>query len=172
MLRTRLERSVPLGINYGAELKWLAFGFVAALLGSLSFFAAYANHYQMLFQWRTELLKVLRPGAVMPDFVDILGASLIGFLILAVCMIGMLIYHVAYHYQGSRSIYLMRRLPRRRELWRRCLALPAAAAAASLCAAFLLLLLYYWYYMARTPDACLTPDQWEKIRHVLLGAAL
>ncbi len=169
----RLEPAdyAPPGVDYQRELKWSAYGLVAAFAYSLSFFIAYSRQYQLLYTW-DGVVKILRAGAVMPDFMDILDTSLVGFVILAVCMLAMLGYHYAYHYQGSRSIYLMKRLPNRFELWRRCAALPAAAALCSLLTALLLLFIYFGLYMAITPKQCLAPDQWPKIWNVLLGASL
>lgn len=170
-MKKKLDHYVPLGLNYRAELKWIAYGLVASFLYSLGFLAAYSNRYASLF-WRYEPVKRLQAGAVMPDFIEILDNSLIGFVILAICMIAALVYHYAYHYQGSKSIYLMKRLPSRWELWRRLLTLPILAALFCLCTAAVLLLSYYGIYMAFTPKACLTPDQWQKIWRVILGVTL
>lgn len=67
---------------------------------------------------------VLRPGAVMEDFAQLLDWMLLGFAVTAVCMAALAVWHYASHFQGSRSIYTMRRLPQRWELARRCLTLP------------------------------------------------
>ena len=168
-MKNKLKCYVPLGANLDTELKWIAYGLVAAFIYSLSYFITYSGHYRALFRW-DGMTKVLQEGAVMPDFIDILGVSLIGFVVLAVCMIAMLVYHYASHFQGSKSIYLMRRLPSRWELWRRCLTLPVLVAVLSLVVALILLLIYFGHYMARTPDVCLTGHQWQKIWNVLLGA--
>jgi hypothetical protein len=170
-MRLKPDDYAPLGVDYKRELKWTAYGLAAAFVYSLSFFIAYSKWYELLYTW-DGTIKVLRPDAVMPDFMEILESSLVGFVIVAVCMLAMLIYHYAFHYQGSRSIYLMKRLPNRFELWRRCAALPAAAAICSLLVALVLLFVYFGLYMAITPKACLTPQQWQKIWNVLSGASL
>ena len=59
------------------------------------------------------------------------------------------------HYQGGRSIYTMRRLPHRGELWRRCLAVPAATALTALAAAAVLTAVYFGIYLIFTPAVCL-----------------
>lgn len=44
-----------------------------------------------------------------------------GFVLVAVLAVFMVIYRYYYHYQSSKSIYLMKRLPKRSELYVRCL---------------------------------------------------
>ena len=67
--------------------------------------------------------------------------------------------HYNYHYQGSKSIYMMKRLPKKSELWRRCLVLPVTLALTSEAAAMILRLLFFAYYMIRTPVVFLAPGQ-------------
>jgi amino acid transporter len=104
----------------------------------------------------------------MTDFYAILGGALYGFLILALCMPALILYHYAYHYQGSKNIYLMRRLPNRWELHKRCVTLPLLAALICLLSVLVLLCIYLGIYMTATPRECLTPGQWQKIWSVLL----
>lgn len=112
--------------------------------------------------------RVLLTDAVMPDMGTLIGSALVGFLIIALCMLAMIVYHYAYHLQDSKSIYLMRRLPNRWELHRRCLTLPLLAIVICLLVAVILLLIYYGIYTIATPGECLTPHQWQKIWSVLL----
>jgi uncharacterized membrane protein YqhA len=99
----------------------------------------------------------------MPDFIDIFEGSLGGYFILSLCMLLLIALRYAYYYQNSKSIYLMKRLPDKFELHRRCIILPVMAALSCAVIAFLVLLLYFGHYMLFTPDACLTPGQWAKI---------
>ena len=161
-MRRELWWWVPAGVDLRQEAKWIGGGLGISFLYSLTFFASYANENRALY-WVRGSEKVLRDGAVMADFKAVLGNSLVGFWVVALCMAALLVYHIVYHYQGSKSIYLMRRLPSRRELWRRCVALPLLAALLSLCLAMTALVLYYMFYMASTPEACLTPGQWQKL---------
>lgn len=167
----KFERHVPPGVNVPQELKWLAWGGAGSLLYSFAFLIRYIDSYQSLFSW-TGTSRVLDTAAAMPDFAEVLDGSLAGFLILALGMAAVVAYHYAYHYQGSKSIYLMKRLPSRWELHRRCITLPVLAAASSLCAALLMLLFYFVIYMIFTPEACLAPHQWQKLWSVLLGVTI
>ena len=107
--------------------------------------------------------RTLIPGAIMPDFTEILDRSLWGFLVAIIAALALIGVHYACHYQDSKSIYTMRRLPNRWELHRRCLTLPLYFAAVCAVLAALLLVLYFVLYMLATPAQCLTPDQWQKI---------
>ena len=81
----------------------------------------------------------------------------------ALCMLPLAAWHYCYHYQDSRSIYLMRRLPNRRELWRRCLGLPLlGVAACGVLSAAHVLVFYAIYHYAASPQ-CLQPGQWRML---------
>lgn len=159
-----LSRYAPAGFDWKRELKWCCAGGAASLLYSLTFFNRFSSALRQLYDrnWRGEGKKLLE-GAVMADFREVLGSSLTLFFALALCMLLVCVVHYAYHYRGSKSAYLMRRLPDRWDWHRRCLGIPVAAALLSLLAAFLLLLVYYWVYMTFTPGGCLASGQWQKI---------
>ncbi len=166
-MKLDLKRHVPPGFPVRRELTWIGVGLGASLLYSFRFLLTFFDSRSDLYE-TVDKARVLIAGAVMPDFADVLGSSLLGFVLVALCMPALILYHYAYHYQGGRSIYLMRRLPNRWELHRRCFTVPLLAAGASLLLWFVFLLLYYGIYMAGTPDACLAPGQWRKLWEVLL----
>ncbi len=169
-LKAVLERCAPLGIDLNAELRWLAVGGIANTVASaFQFLGSYVTSRRALYLWDGGS-RILNPRGVMPDFACILGRSLNGFLVLGVFMVAIAGYHYAYHFHGSKSIYLMRRLPKRLELARRCLTLPLLGIVACILSAFILLLIYFGIYMAFTPSVCLTPNQWHKTWSSLLGA--
>lgn len=155
----------------GAELKGhkylFRFGLILALIYAACFLLEYGEEYGDLF-WVNGDLRVLRSGVVMPDFVVLLDNYLIGFGALAVAMLLYAGVYYQYHRQETKSIYLMRRLPNRWELHRRCWTLPVVSAAASAAAGFVVLLLFFWLYMEMTPASCLTPGQWQKLWRELL----
>jgi len=165
----KLERLVPAGIDYRQELRWLRTGLWIAFVYSLGFFIKLLNEYGNLFEITVGNKRVLKGNAVMPDFVEVLGGSLVVFLILAVSTLALMAYHYRYHYQDSKSIYLMKRLPDRWELWRRCLTLPVIFAAFVVLAGAVLLIAYYGVYMLVTPKASLAPGQWQEIISAYLG---
>ena len=161
-MKAKLARFAPPGLNLNFDLNFFFTGLACSVLYSLSFLYRFAGARSDLYD-HYGAVRRLREGAVMPDFRELLGSALLGFLVLGLCMIPFALYHYAYHRQGSRSIYLMRRLPDRWELHRRCLTLPACGAAVCLLLAAALLLIYFGIYLLATPDVCLTPDQWQKL---------
>lgn len=166
-MKNKITRYVPLGIALKPELGFIGAGMGGSLVYSLSFVVRYLNARITLYEWRKgeggKMIKQLSAGAVMPDFAGILEDALYGFGILSLCMLLVALYHYFYHYQESKSVYLMRRLPDRWEWHRRCLTLPAAVMVLCLLTALLLLLIFFGIYMIGTPQECLTPGQWAKL---------
>lgn len=165
-----LRRYAPPGLELAMEGQMLFGGLLLSLLFSLSFLFRYSENYNDLYYWKegTERVRVWIEGAIMPDFVVILGHALTGFWITATVMLSLIAVHYGYHHQGSKSVYLMRRLPDRWERHRRCLTLPILAALLALACGFVMLHLYFLLYMSVTPEQCLTPCQWRKIWRELL----
>lgn len=163
MRRLDWNRYVPLGIN-GRKVRnglLLVLGF--GMLVSFGFLSRLFDARDELYEWvgRT---RVLRPGAVMPDYPTLLRGTFWGLGAAAAGMIVLAAAFYACHYQGGRSIYTMRRLPKRWELWRRCLTLPVLTALACLILAVGLTLLYFEIYLQVTPEGCLPPEPWEGFR--------
>ncbi|GAU78363.1 hypothetical protein [Fusibacter sp. 3D3] len=158
----------PMGIDYRQEMKWICIGLCISTLYSFGFLFSLSNYYHALFTTINQK-RVLIKGAFMPDFVEVLGQHLIGFFIVSLCMIALVIYHYFYHYQDSKSIYLMRRLPNRWALLKRCVSLPLFSVLTAILMALFLLLFYFGIYFWVTPEACMTPNQWHKLWHIYLG---
>ena len=163
MRRPDLARLAPPGFGLRAELQLFGAGAVLAVLYSARFLLRYQSA-------RRQALTDLERGLTsdMPDLCSLMDGVLLGFAILAACMLLAAAAHYLYHLQGSKSIYLMRRLPDRWELHRRCLALPALGAALCLAAALLALLLDLAIYRLFTPETLQAPLQWQKLWSVLL----
>lgn len=159
-----MEKWLPIGFDADKEKSRITFGLISAAMFSLLVFAYRLNAARdALYMYPApNHIKTIISGARMADFGDVLGFSMAGFIILALSMIGLAVYHYNYHFQGSKSIYLMKRLPDRREFARRCFAVPAAVIVISLTSAFVLLVVYYWIYIAATPKPCLVPGQWQR----------
>lgn len=153
-LEKKLERMVPPGYPVKTERLFWRNGMVLAFLWSLGYFLRLNNAVSELYQFIPPDEKVLIPGAVMPCFMDILGSALVPFLLLALCMLGFVVSHYAYHWQGAKSVYLMRRLPDRGLWHKRCLTLPILLALAALLLCAVLAVLYFIIYLAYTPASC------------------
>lgn len=161
-LEARLLHWVPPGLNARRELGWLRGGLVGALVWSLPFVISLLGSLPGLYHL-VGGRRVPDPSAAAPDFAELMEGRLLVFGIVALAFLAVSLYHYAYHWQGSRSIYTMRRLPDRWELHRRCLTLPVLGALACVLAAFLVLALYFGIYMATVPDVCRAPGQWQRL---------
>ena len=159
-----LKRSYPPGYSYKNEIALTICAFAGGALNSLiGFFREYSAAKKSLYiRIGTDI--ILDESRVMPDFIHILGGKLYYMLILAaLAFIIPSAIHYAYYHTGSKSIYLMRRLPNRFELHRQRLLMPLVYAFVFVFATAALLLIYYAVYMSNTPEACLPPGQWQKI---------
>jgi len=157
-----LNDFTPPGIDAGRELRGFLTGLVVAGILSLNFFQRFSKAKALLYHIQGTK-EVLREGAVMTNFSVVLGGSLNRFGFLCVLLLGVLVWHYLYYWQGSKSIYLMKRLPSGMEIHKRAWTLPLLAIAITLVTAFALLLLYYEIYMIATPEQCITPGQWQSI---------
>ena len=158
------QRLVPLGMNARTVLNWMAIAVGSGVGWSLQYPARLMSELSMLY----DSGRYLIPGQMMPYFAKLLGSSLRLLPLTAAAMIPVAALFYAYHYQGSRSIYTMRRLPNAGELWRRVLTLPALTAAMCFVMHVLLFSLYYGLYLLVTPAQCLQPGQWNMIWEELL----
>ena len=149
-----LSRYAPVGMKLHMEKTVWGLGLGASLVYSGLFLIRFVDACGELYEYKG-VDRVLIEGAKIERFGVLLGNGLVGFAITAVVMLLFSIYHYLYHFQDSKSIYLMRRLPNRWELSRRCLTLPVAAAVLSLAAAVVLLGFYLGIYLVFTPKGCL-----------------
>ena len=157
-LKGFVRRRMPPGTPITPDAVLYALLIGGAFIRSLFFLAEYYNAYTNLFRETLAGERILRDGAMMPAFSEIIHGALAGFPFTAAVMLLFLCRNLLSFYQGSRSIYLMRRLPDVWELPRRTAVLPLCGAAASTCTAFLMYGILYAVYAGITPPACLPPD--------------
>ena len=167
-MKNFLERNLPPGYSYKAELSTVIIAFSLVTFSSLMRFSnIFSQQRQMLF-FRVGRELVLDESAIMPDFIYILGNNLLNHLLFGILtfIIASAI-HYAYYHAGSKSIYLMRRLPNSFERHRRSLLIPALFALTFLLTAVMLFFIYFAIYMIFTPEGALVPGQWQRIWSVL-----
>lgn len=149
----------PPGMDMETEKLFFGLGMCGAFFYSWTFIWRY-------FQARAELYLysegnyILVENRVMANFAELLGNALIGFVLVALGLVGFAALHYSYFWQGSKSIYLMKRLPNKMELHKRALTLPVLGLIICVATAFLLLVLYYGLYVIATPKQCIPPNQW------------
>lgn len=161
-MKINFERVVPPGFDYLVTIKFIVALNVASVLFSFGYLIELQAHYSELFTWENRE-RFLIDGALMADFHVLLDRYLLGFVVAAFASLALAGYHYAYHYTGSRSINLMKRLPNRWEIHRRCWSLPCAGFLLSAAIGIMVLFIYYGVYKFITPQECLTPDQWQKL---------
>lgn len=149
-----IESRIPLGCDAEKERSWFLWGAVVGFLLNFRFVFVYISARGKLFPY-VNGRKVFLEGAKIEPFSQILGFSLWGCLLAAAAMAGLAAWHYGVHFQGSKSIYTMRRLPQRWELLRRCLTVPALAAAVYLLEAAVLLAIDLAIYFLATPAQAL-----------------
>ena len=149
-----LEKHAPLGIDVSTHVGLYLFCMFIATLHSMLFLLAYGNAVNALYDYHVGK-KVLREGAMIVGF-DVLteGIFTTG---IAMCIVTLLvvIYYYLYHYQGSKMMYLMRRLPDKTEVIRRCWTLPITGSVLMAAWMFVLRMIYYAIYILCTPSQCL-----------------
>lgn len=148
------SRLFPPGADWRQETRRCLIVLGTALAWSLTFFLRYISAYGALYRV-VNYRRVLIPGAKMQPFSEVLGPSLWGFALAALAGVGLAALHYSSFYRGSRSVYLMRRLPDPLEWHRRCLALPCACIIACAALAAALWGLFYLFYLNVTPAQCL-----------------
>lgn len=164
MKRIDWDALAPLGLGGRLTAKKIRGGLIAsAIFACFSYWAWLDQYLRQLYQG-SGIVRKLRPGAVMTPFYQTLDStSLLGYAMVALFMLPLAAWHYLYHYQDSRSIYLMRRLPDRWELWRRCLALPLLGLAACGVLSAIHVPVAYAIYRFATPAQCLQGGQWSML---------
>lgn len=153
-----VRRRMPPGTRIAPDVTAFCLLTGGALLRSLFTLAEYYNAYTNLFRETLSGEQILRDGAMMPAFSAMTHGALTGFTLTAAVMLICFCRNILTFYQGSRSIYLMRRLPDMWELPRRTATLPLCGAAAAIAAGLLTYGLLYAVYRGVTPPACLPPN--------------
>ena len=159
-----LQRSFPPGYDNKKELisTSIAFIFVIAI-SVIGFISSFSNERRMLYiRLGNEL--ILNESKTMPDFVLLIANRFRPFPTIALMIFTFTAAnHYIHHKVESNSLYLMKRLPTKLELHKRCLVMPLMYTLMLSIIAFILLLIFYTIYMKFTPSACLAPNQWEKL---------
>ncbi|MDY3239944.1 MAG: hypothetical protein SOW80_07465 [Anaerovoracaceae bacterium] len=162
------ERYVPPDVDVGKQINLFSGQILlASVYGLGCFLLRYLTARSNLYYF-TGGQHILRPDAVMPDFTEMTAHMFLFHVILFLILLGRIAGNYASFYRGSKSIYLMKRLPDPMERHRRCLALPLAGTAVIALTALIVLLICYTVYLLFTPAQCLTPGQWQKLWSVIL----
>lgn len=160
-----VSRRVPPGFDWEKELSWMRVALICAVVfGSFVFLIRFGVSISDLYEQKWEPAgngsyvstgRELKAGAVMPAISTLLAWTRVGFALIGVLLVMMVVSHYRYYRQGSMSIYLMKRLPDRREYHRRNFSFVLILAAVSLAVMVVMSLTHYGMYLLFTPKGCL-----------------
>jgi hypothetical protein len=148
----------PAGINAKKELIWIAAAYLLATGVSCLFFSHLSDQMEI---YRTSFGYAASHTYDFPSCARLLNGVMLGYIVVIAGMIVLMGIHYLTHFQGGRSIYLMRRLPRRGELAFRCTIVPLLVIALCVLSAAALTTLYYQYYIGHVPEEIRSADQWR-----------
>ena len=159
MVRINWERDLPLGVDWEAARLYLGRAWLYVLLWSLKAPLAALLARGEIYTYIDGGRKVVYNGMKSIDWV--MRGSLYGILLLAVTMPFLAIYFYSMHFRGSKSIYTMRRLPKRGELLRRCIKVPLMTMLQCMVSVPVLRSVYYLFYELVTPKGHMPVGQWR-----------
>lgn len=171
-MRIDLERYAPVGADGGREARGILLGLgLSAGFGLLAFLPRYFDRRAALYT-RQGAQMVLRPGAVMEDFAQLLDWMLLGFAVTAVCMAALARVALRQPFPGEPQ-HLHHAPPAPAVGAGPAVPDPAPAGALGcLIGAAALLLICFTVYNLATPEQCLTPHQWQKLWMIWMEGAL
>lgn len=160
MKKPDLSRYIPLGRKTSQPMQGGIFLLVVATLRAVvelmdNYLAARDALFETVRVSMIESHPVLIPGAVIHPFASLIQGSLNFFPLFWLFMLWEVIDCYLYHRRETMSIYLMRRLPDRWELHRRCWGRPLIYTAGSVALMGVILLFYFVVYLVFTPAECL-----------------
>lgn len=155
-----LSRLFPLGWPWQKEITAAACALALSALTALTLFAYRFGEALDSLYYGTGPERQLVQGTMVPSYPQVLGNAFLAFGLMALCLVLLPIGHFLWHRWGARSDYLMRRLPRRQELAKRCLAGPALLLAITVLTGLALFGLFFIWYQAATPAGHLPLDVW------------
>ena len=164
-LERKLSGLLPPNVNAEQVKGWIiALLTITTLMCGILLLCSYPEDYRELFlRWGTEY-QTLRPGAIIPEFR--LYAMPPGYVIGGALLLTLASTALLYssYYQGSRSIYLMRRLPDGRRILRRQIwSVPLRVMVLLLLLGVVMLAASWLVWRFVTPEQCLpTPENIQR----------
>lgn len=162
-MKKKLRDLVPPWTDGMAHLQICLAALIAPSLISLwIYYAELTEHLTICSIWTEGDRWVFPPGRMMHDFVTLLHGVWPLFWVPLVTAVILGVVNRHGFSQGSKAVYLMRRLPDRWEYPRRCFALPLLTLLLGVALTVLVLLACWGLYTHFTPEYAIPPNQWEK----------
>lgn len=157
MKKFDVERFSPLGYNFETEKNtFLTLSTCSLVYSVIIFFLRFFDSYNRLYTHRNGK-RVLLEGRMMEHFYDLTHGVFYGFFVVMFVSLCFIILRYSFHWQGTKSIYTMKRLPKKSELSKRCVILPLVLVFILILFILLLAAFYLAVYFIFTPKQCLYP---------------
>ncbi len=124
----------------------------------IQFISTWNVAHNNLYEW-TASGRVMRAGAMLPSFLVLIWNTHRWFLAVVAYLVFELIENYVCYYRGSKSIYVMKRLPSRMEIHKRAWSLPVIGLIGVGIMIALTMLLCLLIYLLCSPARCL-PEHW------------
>ncbi|MBR3595919.1 MAG: hypothetical protein IKL47_02950 [Clostridia bacterium] len=159
-MKHKISDYFPVGYNVRKVRNSIIAGYILPVVSSaIIFFSNFFYNYNSLFQYNIAAgEREIIQGARMVSFEYLREHIFDIFIVFVFYLIIVAVYNFIYHYQGSKSIYTMKRLPSKTELYRRCLTVPAFFLLLGFITALMLNFVYYIFYIMTVPYECLAPS--------------
>ncbi len=153
-----MKNLFPVGFNYKKEMYWYLAIVVASIITALTDLSSIFEAKRNLFY-----NGIYTKGDMAPDFIKVSDGHMFGFWLLMLFGVYMIYAHYKYHYQGTMSIYTMKRLKSKAELHVRCTVIPIVIIVLSFLMVVALKFLFFKVYMTILPAESIQPEQFEKL---------
>ncbi len=157
MKKRDISRFYPPGYNYSDWNSYMVLVLVALAIANL---VRYATRFDQAFSliYKDFQHQIFDPNKKMELFGDLIPGNMAAFWILLVYCVLWALSIRSYFTRYSNSIYIMKRLESRRELWIRCTAGPLALALMGLALCLLMTAIFRLHYNAAVPAECMQPQ--------------
>lgn len=150
-------RHIPVGKDWRSQRNRIMWGFALVIATTFQVLSSYINARRALYEYVNATGKwvLVESRTIVPYLWLVENTALVGLMIFLGAMALMVVHNYLYHRQGSMSIYLMKRLPDRWELHRRCWTVPVTASLAAGALSAAMIGIFYIVYLTCTPAQCL-----------------
>lgn len=153
-MKERLKKYYPPGYDYIKEwisvISWFVVGLIFSMI--LFFTELVATNRKLFIT--SDGLKLIE-GAIVRPFMKLMEGQLTCFIPMFIFLLVMMVYHYIYYYQGTKSIYVMRRLSSKKYIFKSCIEGTIVGAVTGLAAMCVLFALYYLIYYLAIPSECM-----------------
>ncbi len=153
------KRHLPVGLDWEGMRSWLRWGHGVSAMSMFAFLPRYFRARDALYYHNVAAdgtwVRVLNPERTIAPFRELMaGLPYFGMWCFLALMAIQLWRHYQYHTRDAMPIYLMRRLPDRWELTRRCWTVPVLACIAEILMFAVLTVLCFLIWWFATPVPC------------------